>query len=139
MEFPEDSPRAREDQEAEDWLRRELDFLRGAERRILRRARMREEAWRAAAVAFILAIFACCWYLAALGSESGRSACPPFGSTARAGVGAGRAVPAPTPGIAGAAHFSTAAKSAKGRPSAMGATGQKGATTGGTTASACHV
>ena len=98
MEFPEDAPRAREDREAEDWLRGELEFLHGVERRIRRRTRLREEAWRAVAVAFILAIFACCWYLAALGSGSAGSAgpaCPSAGSTATAG--AGRARPAAPP------------------------------------------
>jgi len=95
-EFPDDSPRAREAREAEDWLRRELEFLRGAERRFLRRARLREEAWRAAAVAFILAIFALCWYLAALGTGAGAGApCSATRSAVRAGTG--RALPAVRP------------------------------------------
>lgn len=91
MEFPEDqrsdprgeprAPDARparaQDHETEAWLRRELAFLHGVERRILRRERMRREAWRAAAVALILAVFSCCWYLAALGGEgSAPAACP---------------------------------------------------------------
>jgi hypothetical protein len=95
MEFPEDphgdarSPDARppqaQDQEAEAWLRRELAFLYGVERRILRRTRMRREAWRAAAVALILAVFACCWYLAALSSDgSSGTACPAKSATAAA-------------------------------------------------------
>ena len=101
MEYPEDprppgeprtpdahSPEARADREAEEWLRRELAFLQGVERRILRRSRMRHEAWRAAAVALILAIFACCWYLAALGSDHASStACPSGSPTAAAGSG----------------------------------------------------
>jgi hypothetical protein len=96
MEFPEDAPRAREDREAEDWLRRELAFLHDVERRILRRTRLREGAWRAAAVAIILAVFACCWYLAVLGSEGSAGwACPSVGTTVRAGNG--RALPATTP------------------------------------------
>ena len=91
-ESPEDSPRAREDRDAEGWLRSELEFLGGVEKRVLRRTRVREEAWRAAAVAFILAIFACCWYLAALTSGgSAGSACPSIGSTVR--VAAGRVLP----------------------------------------------
>lgn len=76
-EFPEDSPRAREDPEAEDWLRRELAFLHGVERRVVRRARAREEAWRVGAVALIFVMFASCWYLAALSSSDGSgTACP---------------------------------------------------------------
>lgn len=91
-EFPEDAPRAREDREAADWLRSELEFLGGVERRILRRSRVREQAWRAATVAFILAIFACCWYLAALASGGFiGSACPSGGSATR--VPAGRVPP----------------------------------------------
>ena len=76
-EFPEDSPRAHENREAEDWLRRELAFLHGVERRVVRRTRLREEAWRAGAVALIFVMFASCWYLAALSSsgETG-TACP---------------------------------------------------------------
>ena len=78
MEFPEEprtpdahrSPRSRSEYETEIWLRRELAFLYGVERRIKRRSRFRREAWRAAAVALILAMFAACWYLAALSSES---------------------------------------------------------------------
>lgn len=102
MEFPEDSPRAREDREAEAWLRRELEFLHGVERRILRRSRVRDEAWRAAAVGFILAMFACCWYLAALGSSgSGGSACP--------SVGTGAAVPVARPGTGAGSHGAVAA------------------------------
>jgi hypothetical protein len=100
MEFPEDprgdsrSPDAQppqaQDREAEAWLRRELAFLYGVERRILRRARMRREAWRAAAVALILAVFACCWYLAALSSEgSSGTACPAKSATANAAAKAG--------------------------------------------------
>lgn len=56
--------------ETEAWLRRELAFLYGVERKILRRTRIRKEAWRAAAVAAILAMFAACWYLAAVSSNS---------------------------------------------------------------------
>ena len=56
--------------ETEAWLRRELAFLHGVERKIVRRARIRKEAWRAAAVAAILAMFAACWYLAAVSSNS---------------------------------------------------------------------
>jgi hypothetical protein len=56
--------------ETEAWLQRELAFLHGVERKILRRARIRKEAWRAAAVAAILAMFAACWYLAAVSSNS---------------------------------------------------------------------
>jgi hypothetical protein len=100
MEFPEDprgdsrSPDAQppqaQDREAEAWLRRELAFLYGVERRILRRARVRREAWRAAAVALILAVFACCWYLAALSSEgSSGTACPAKSATANAAAKAG--------------------------------------------------
>ena len=83
MEFPEEparrdprtpdahrSPRSRAEHETEVWLRRELAFLHGVERRILRRTRIRKEAWRAAAVAAILAMFAACWYLAAVSSNS---------------------------------------------------------------------
>jgi hypothetical protein len=82
MEFPEEprprdpripdahrTPRSRAEHD-EVWLRRELAFLYGVERRILRRARIRKEAWRAAAVAAILAMFAACWYLAAVSSNS---------------------------------------------------------------------
>ena len=77
MEFPEEprvpdahrSPRSRAEHETEIWLRRELAFLYGVERKIRRRARFRREAWRAGAVALILAMFAACWYLAALSSE----------------------------------------------------------------------
>lgn len=64
------SARSRSDYEAEVWLRRELAFLYGVERRIKRRARLRKGAWRAIAVAAILAVFAACWYIAALGSHS---------------------------------------------------------------------
>lgn len=108
-EFPEDSPRAREDREAEDWLRGELEFLSGAEKRMLRRTRVREGAWRAVAVAFILAIFACCWYLAALSSSSGStgSACPSVGSTAQ--VAAGRVLPALRPRAAAGGSGAVAA------------------------------
>jgi hypothetical protein len=78
VEFPEEprshdahrSRRSRSEHETEIWLRRELAFLYGVERRIKRRARLRREAWRAAAVALILAMFAACWYLAAISSES---------------------------------------------------------------------
>lgn len=84
MEFPEEprpsrdpltpdahrSPRSRAEHEVEVWLRRELAFLYGVERKIVRRARIRKEAWRAAAVAAILAMFAACWYLAAVSSNS---------------------------------------------------------------------
>ena len=87
MEFPEEprtpdahrSPRSRSEHEVEIWLRRELAFLYGVERRIKRRTRFRREAWRAAAVALILAMFAACWYLAALSSDtvsSSSNACP---------------------------------------------------------------
>lgn len=61
---------SRAEHETEAWLRRELAFLAGVERRILRRTRIRKEAWRAAAVAAILAMFAACWYLAAVSSNS---------------------------------------------------------------------
>lgn len=64
------SRHSRAERETEAWLRRELAFLHGVERRILRRARIRKEAWRAAAVAAILAMFAACWYLAAVSSNS---------------------------------------------------------------------
>jgi hypothetical protein len=78
MEFPEEprvpdahrSPRSRSEHETEIWLRRELAFLYGVERKIKRRTRFRREGWRAAAVALILAMFAACWYLAALSSDS---------------------------------------------------------------------
>ena len=96
MEFPEEprvpdahrSPRSRSEHEVEIWLRRELAFLYGVERRIKRRTRFRREAWRAAAVALILAMFAACWYLAALSSDSVASssnACPAKTVTAAAG------------------------------------------------------
>jgi hypothetical protein len=62
--------------EAEAWLRRELAFLHRVERRIVRRERWRKEAWRAVTVAAILAVFALCWYLAALATHSAAdSAC----------------------------------------------------------------
>ncbi|HWG27482.1 hypothetical protein [Actinospica sp.] len=84
MEFPEEPrpardprtpdahrpPRSRAEHETEVWLRRELAFLYGVERKIARRGRIRKEAWRAAAVAAILAMFAACWYLAAVSSNS---------------------------------------------------------------------
>jgi hypothetical protein len=83
MEFPEEPRPARDprspeprparpsaEHETEAWLRRELAFLHGVERKILRRGRIRKEAWRAAAVAAILAMFAACWYLAAVSSNS---------------------------------------------------------------------
>jgi hypothetical protein len=84
MEFPEEPrsardpripdahrpPRSGAEYEVEIWLRRELAFLYGVERRIKRRTRLRREAWRAAAVALILAMFAACWYIAALSTES---------------------------------------------------------------------
>ena len=113
MEFPEDprgeprseghhSPQA-QDREAEAWLRRELAFLHGVERRILRRSRMRREAWRAAAVALILAVFACCWYLAALSDTSSSTACPAKGaSTASASAQSGAS--GAIPGVTGHAH-----------------------------------
>ena len=93
MEYPEEprtpdahgSPRSRPGQEAEVWLRRELAFLYGVERRIRRRTRLRREAWRAAAVALILTIFAACWYLAALSTDSAAStgnACPAHANSA---------------------------------------------------------
>lgn len=104
------SPRAGADHEAEAWLRRELAFLHGVERRIVRRARWRREGWRAAAVALILAMFACCWYLAALSSDgASNGACPGNRATtsstrqAASSAGAGAA--------SGSAH-STAAKAA---------------------------
>ena len=95
MEYPEEprspdahgSPHSRPGHETEIWLRRELAFLYGVERRIRRRTRVRREAWRAAAVALILAIFAACWYLAALSSDSAAStgnACPAKTGTAAA-------------------------------------------------------
>lgn len=64
------APRSRADLEAEAWLRRELAFLYGVERAIKRRARLRKEGWRAIAVAVILAMFAACWYVAAVSSHS---------------------------------------------------------------------
>ncbi|MBR7829451.1 hypothetical protein KDK95_24305 [Actinospica sp. MGRD01-02] len=84
MDFPEEPRPARDprtpdshgprpprgEHETEAWLRRELAFLYGVERKILRRTRIRKEAWRAAAVAAILAMFAACWYLAAVSSNS---------------------------------------------------------------------
>jgi hypothetical protein len=94
MEFPEEprvpdahgSPRSRSEHETEVWLRRELAFLYGVERRIRRRTRLRREAWRGAAVALILAMFAACWYLAAISSDSIASnsgrACPAATATA---------------------------------------------------------
>jgi hypothetical protein len=99
-EFPEDSPQAREGREAEDWLRRELAFLHGVERRVARRARVRAEVWRAGAVGLIFVMFASCWYLAALSSsgETG-TACPvssssvDVDSTAPAGGSDGAAGP----------------------------------------------
>ena len=100
MELPEEprspdahrSPRSRAEHETEIWLRRELAFLYGVERRIKRRTRLRREAWRAAAVALILAMFAACWYLAALSSDSVASssssnACPAKTVTAVAASG----------------------------------------------------
>jgi hypothetical protein len=97
MEFPEEprvpdahrSPRSRSEHETEIWLRRELAFLYGVERRIKRRTRLRREAWRGAAVALILAMFAACWYLAAISSDSMASssgkACPAVTATALLG------------------------------------------------------
>jgi hypothetical protein len=93
MEYPEEPrspdgprfPRSRSEHEVEIWLRRELAFLYGVERKIKLRARCRREAWRAAAVALILAMFAACWYLAALSSDSVASssnACPAKSTTA---------------------------------------------------------
>src|SRR6185312_4867704 len=61
--------------EAELWLRRELAFLHRVERRILRRAHWRREAWRLAAVGSILAVFALCWYLAAAATGSTTGSC----------------------------------------------------------------
>jgi hypothetical protein len=117
VEFPEDSSRARGDREAEEWLRRELEFLRGVERRILRRARVREDAWRAVAVTVILAMFACCWYLAALSSgDSAGSACPTVSSIAGGGAGAGLAVARP----AAAAEAGAAVTEAVARDRARG-------------------
>jgi len=98
MEFPEEprtpdahrSPRSRSEHEVEIWLRRELAFLYGVERKIKRRTRFRREAWRAAAVALILAMFAACWYLAALSSDtvsSSSNACPAKSVTAVTGSG----------------------------------------------------
>lgn len=118
MEFPEDprgdsrwdahSPQAHgqaQDGETEAWLRRELAFLHGVERRILRRSRMRKEAWRAAAVALIMAVFACCWYLAALSSDNSSStACPAKASTASAAANSAGARSAVAPGVTGHAH-----------------------------------
>jgi hypothetical protein len=132
MEFP-DEPRsagesrtpegqhgaqAHADRETEAWLRRELAFLYRVERRILRRARMRQEAWRAAAVALILAMFACCWYLAALSAgNSSSKACPAKSATA---VSAGA--------HAGSGSGSTAASAASSHP---GGAKAAGATTSG--------
>jgi len=100
MEFPEEPPRpardpripdahgsarSRAEYEVEVWLRRELAFLYGVERSIKRRARLRKEAWRAAAVAAILAMFAACWYIAAVSSDSlssANKACPAKTATA---------------------------------------------------------
>lgn len=109
MEFPEEprvpdahrSPRSRAEHETEIWLRRELAFLYGVERRIRRRARFRREAWRAGAVALILAMFAACWYLAAISSESVSSsssgkACSTSSSTAVAGAAHHLKLSAPT-------------------------------------------
>lgn len=88
--------------EAELWLRRELAFLQRVERRILRRAHWRREAWRLVAVGSILAVFALCWYLAAAATGSpANNACPSKSST-------------------------TAAASAKGATGATGATGGAG-------------
>jgi hypothetical protein len=108
MEFPEEprtpdahrSPRSRSEHEVEIWLRRELAFLYGVERKIKRRTRFRREAWRAAAVALILAMFAACWYLAALSSEgvassSSGKACPAASATAFTGTAHGLKTSAP--------------------------------------------
>lgn len=94
------------DGETEAWLRSELAFLHGVERRILRRSRLRKEAWRAAAVALIMAVFACCWYLAALSSDNSSStACPAKATTASAaGHSAAEAKSAAIPGVTGHAH-----------------------------------
>ncbi|WP_034268983.1 hypothetical protein [Actinospica robiniae] len=71
--------------EAELWLRRELAFLHRVERRILRRAHWRREAWRLVAVGSILAVFALCWYLAAAATGSPtNSACPSKAATTAA-------------------------------------------------------
>ncbi len=70
--------------ETEAWLRRELAFLHRVERRILRRARWREEAWRAVAVACILAVFSLCWYLAAVSANGSSSSCKGAATTATA-------------------------------------------------------
>lgn len=105
MEYPEDPRSAREPSgpeppsppnypegtrpagEAEAWLRRELSFLHAIERRILRRERWCREAWRVATVAFILAAFACCWYLAALGSDDAMNGgCPSKSTTTVTGA-----------------------------------------------------
>jgi hypothetical protein len=97
MEFPEEprpardqwnpearAPHPRAEHETEAWLRRELAFLHGVERKVLRRSKIRKEAWRAAAVAAILAMFAACWYLAAVSSNSlsSSSACAKSSTTA---------------------------------------------------------
>lgn len=70
--------------EAELWLRRELAFLHRVERRILRRAHWRREAWRLAAVGSILAVFALCWYLAAAATGSSAGSCAGKASTTAA-------------------------------------------------------
>lgn len=71
--------------EAELWLRRELAFLHRVERRILRRAHWRREAWRLVAVGSILAVFALCWYLAAAATGSpANGSCPSKATTTTA-------------------------------------------------------
>jgi Mg/Co/Ni transporter MgtE len=98
-EFPED-PRASSSSqsgpggragaatEAELWLRRELAFLQRVERRILRRARWRREAWRGIVVGVILAVFALCWYLAALATDgSANRSCTGKATTTAAAQG----------------------------------------------------
>ena len=104
------SPRAGADHEAEAWLRRELAFLHTVERRIVRRARWRREGWRAAAVALILAMFACCWYLAALSSDgASNGACPSNGATTSSTQ---KAVSSTAGGTTSGSAHSTAVKSA---------------------------
>jgi len=75
--------------EAELWLRRELAFLHRVERRILRRAHWRREAWRVVAVGSMLAVFALCWYLAAIatGGSAQGSCAGKVSTSATAGSG----------------------------------------------------
>ena len=123
--------------EAEVWLRRELAFLHRVERRILRRERWRQEAWRGIVVACILAVFSLCWYLAAVSTDgSSGAACSGKGTTASAAAqgSTGKSGSTGTTSSTGKAG-STGTTGSTGKAGSTGTTGSTAESGSGTAAS----